>query len=219
MFRVPRCGPLAAAGLLAATGFAQELPAVSEPRLRFQEANELSRAPRRLALAFADFDTRGAAPEMSADLRALPASAEDRAYFLAQFRGPIDESLKAEVSATGAELLEYVPNFAFVVRATAEQRRAVAAHARTVWSGDLHPAYRLEPRLRVASADPELASVARPLTVLGFRGADEPALVAQVQAAGAAIDELFVENGRVVLHVRATPVEARELARARDVQW
>jgi hypothetical protein len=220
MFRALAWGRIGIAGMLAASarGLPQGLPPGLEPRLGFEEANELSRDPRRLALAYAAFDTRGPEPEIAADLRARPSRVE-RGYFLAQFHGPIDEALKSAVAATGAELLDYVPNFAFVVRATAAQRRAAASLARTAWSGELHPAYRLESRLRAASADPSLAGVARPLTVLGFRGVDETTLAAQVEAAGVAIEDSFLEDGRVVLHVLANPVEARELARSLDVQW
>lgn len=212
-----------AAGVLAASAWGGQelprLPAAAEQRLAFEEANALSRAPRRLALVYADFDTRGPEPEIPGDLRAGKPREAARGYFLAQFDAPIDEALRAEVLAAGAELLDYVPNFAFVVRATAAQRREVERGARTAWTGELHPAFRLEPRLRAASADPDLAGLERPLTVLGFRGVDEATLAGQVEAAGAVIEGSAAEADRVVLRVLATPVEARELARAHDVQW
>lgn len=37
-------------------------------------------------------------------------------YFVVQFAGPIEESWKAEVTAEGAEILDYIPDFAFKVR-------------------------------------------------------------------------------------------------------
>src|SRR5512145_579311 len=37
-------------------------------------------------------------------------------YFIVQFAGPIEQSWKDDVSAEGAEVLDYIPDFAFKVR-------------------------------------------------------------------------------------------------------
>ena len=37
-------------------------------------------------------------------------------YFIVQFAGPIQQAWKDEVSAEGAEVLDYIPDFAFKVR-------------------------------------------------------------------------------------------------------
>jgi hypothetical protein len=45
----------------------------------------------------------------------LPAAGSQK-YFVVQFAGPIEETWKSEVTAAGAELLDYIPGFAFKAR-------------------------------------------------------------------------------------------------------
>ena len=188
MTRTPRLAViLAALGLSPA--FAQELPPLPENPQRawtFEEANGLAAEPSWLSLAYAEFDTRRGTPELPRDL-SLETNA-DAGYFLAQFSGPITEELRAELAALGAELLDYVPNYAFLVRGDAKVRAAVGAVAAHAWTGDFHPAYRLEPRLRLAADLEPLASLARPLLVSGFRGVDISVLREQLASAGVDVE-------------------------------
>ena len=195
------------------------LPPSNEQQFSFEEANALAEHPRWISLAYAGFDTSLEEPARPDDLTAPQWSEGERGYFLAQFDGAITEALRSAVQATGAELLDYVPNFAFLVRGTSEQRAAVAALPNTLWHGEFHPVYRLEARLRLASADPQLAALSRPVVVVGFTGVDRAALEEQIAASGVGLDEIYEEYGRWIAHVRATPVEARNLARMHDVQW
>jgi hypothetical protein len=210
----------ALAALILAPLQAQELPKLPETTTRswtFEEANGLAAEPRWLSLAYAEFDTTQRLPELPADLKL--GTDVDAGYFLAQFDGPITESLRARVLATGAELCDYIPNYAFIVRGDAQVRVQVAAVAGCVWHGDFHPAYRLEQRLLLASNDPALAALAREVIVSGFSGVALDVLEPQVLAAGVAIEERWEEYGRWYVRAVATPVEARELARSHDVQW
>jgi hypothetical protein len=195
------------------------LPAADEPVLSFEEANALASHPSWLSLKYAEFDTAAGEPAMPADLAAKPLPDGERGYFLAQFDGAITEALRASVAATGAELLDYVPNHAFIVRATSGELAAVAALGETLWTGALHPAYRLDARLRAASGDPALASVARRVVVQSFAGAGAAAWESQLASAGVPVLESGEVDGRFLAVVSATPVEARVLAQAHDVQW
>ena len=165
MQRIPYLAiALAALGLVPA--FAQDLPKLPDSPQRgwtFEEANGLAAEPRWLSIAYGEFDTSRELPTIPEDLALEPES--DAGYFLAQFSGAITEDLRAELAATGAELLDYIPNYAFVVRGDAGVRTAVTKIAAHVWTGDFHPAYRIEPRLLLASTDEALASLARPLVI------------------------------------------------------
>ncbi|MBM3988059.1 MAG: hypothetical protein FJ294_08915 [Planctomycetes bacterium] len=209
---------LAALGL--APAFAQEVPKLPDSPQRgwtFEEANGLAAEPRWLSLSYAEFDTSRGLPELPADLALEPQA--DAGYFLAQFSGAITEDLRAELAAAGAELLDYIPNYAFVVRGDARVRTAVSEVAAHVWTGDFHPAYRIEPRLLLASQDETLAALARPLVIGGFPGTSFDVLAEQVSASGATIEESWEEYGRWFVRVNASPLAARALARARDMQW
>ena len=62
-------------------------------------------------------------------------------YYIVQFRGPVQQSWKDEVASVGAELLSYIPEFAFKVRMTPAQAREVEKLSDVGWVGIFHPAY------------------------------------------------------------------------------
>ncbi len=194
---------------------------VGAPRFQqsFEEANALAAHPRWLSLKYADFDTRGAAPSVPSDLAARVERDGARGYFLAQFDGAITEELKSAVRSTGVELLDYVPNFAFIVRATDEQRAELATLASTLWTGALHPAYRLDERLLAASNNDALAATTGRVVVTAFEGVARETLEAQLETLGLRALDANDACGRWICTVVATPHDARRIANAHDVQW
>ncbi len=90
---------------------------------------------------------RGEAPPIPPGL-ALAGYAEDqRGYYIVQFAGPVEETWTDEVTALGAELLDYLPEFAFKVRMSPAEARQVARLRSVAWVGVFHPAFKLSPRL------------------------------------------------------------------------
>jgi len=87
-----------------------------------------------------EFDTSEGAPVPGADLRG------GGRYFLVQFVGPIKASWLSTLESLGAEILDYVPNYAFVTRMDAPTALKVEAWDRVRWVGLYHPAYRIDPR-------------------------------------------------------------------------
>ncbi len=218
-----------AVGVCASLAVAQEgevlggsnpaLPQPTELRLSFEEANALASHPRWLSLKYAEFDTSGESPARPEDLSAPAARPGERGYFLVQFQGPIGEEHHLRAADLGVELLDYVPNYAFIARGTAEQRALLGEQAETVWTGDFHPAYRLDERLRLASEEAEYDNVALRLVVSAFQGVDRATLDAQLAQLGLRAVEGDTETGRWVVIVVGTARQARALSRARDVQW
>lgn len=175
----------------------------------FQEANRRAALPRWLALKYAEFDTTGPAPAIPADLVATPSGVD---YFLVQVGAPVDEANKAALRARGLELMDYVPNHAWIVRGTAAQVAQCATDGIAVWSSPLHPAYRLDPVLFAGTTE-------RRVAVLGFAGIDRATLRAQVVAAGATVLEEHEQIDRWLVLASATPAVVKALAHGHDVQW
>ncbi|MEN6372821.1 MAG: S8 family serine peptidase [Armatimonadota bacterium] len=69
-------------------------------------------------------------------------------YYIVQFQGPIEASWKAEAEAAGAEILDYTPDFAFVVRAPQSAVEKLRAISSIRWVGDYATEYRLSPKLQ-----------------------------------------------------------------------
>lgn len=179
-------------------------------QLSFEEANLRAALPRWLALKYASFDTSAGEPALPPDLVHAPAG---RDYFLVQVAGPVDEQNKRALQLHGLELMDYVPNHAWIVRGTAAEVAASRRNGVAVWSSPLHAAYRVDPALLA------MAGGEQRVAVLGFLGIDGATLRAQVQATGAAVLEEHEQIGRWLLLVQASPAQVRALARCHDVQW
>ncbi|RME44338.1 MAG: hypothetical protein D6791_13405, partial [Chloroflexi bacterium] len=83
-------------------------------------------------------------------LREGPAQMQvrDPGVYLVQFRGPIQAEWKTQVAAAGAELFDYIPDYAFVARMDSATAQQIAALPAVRWVGEYQPAYRISPSLQ-----------------------------------------------------------------------
>ncbi|MFN8004310.1 MAG: S8 family serine peptidase [Acidobacteriota bacterium] len=74
--------------------------------------------------------------------------------FIVQFAGPIQDNWLEALKETGADIISYVPNNAYIVRAnqraSAQLLQLKDQNSHVQWLGDYEPAYKLTPSLRVA---------------------------------------------------------------------
>jgi len=194
--------------LLLGAHLAAQVPTTDPQHLGFTEANRRAALPRWLSLRWAEFDTTGPAPVLPVDLSAVG----DVDVHLVQVRGPVTEAGKQTLRAAGLELLDYVPNHAWIVRGDAAVVRRLQVQGEVLWSSPLHPAYRLAPELLGREGTMRLS-------VLGFTGVPGVTVEAQAIAAGAVVEAVQEQVGRWLVVVTATPDVLRRLAHARDVQW
>ncbi|MBI4670411.1 MAG: S8 family serine peptidase [Chloroflexi bacterium] len=80
---------------------------------------------------------------LGADLRLAETEGLRDGYYLVQFRGPVRAQWKKQVTDTGADLLGYIPDYAFKVRATAAQANAIAQFKTVVFVGAWQPGYKI----------------------------------------------------------------------------
>lgn len=78
---------------------------------------------------------------------ATPPASTGPTYSLVQFLGPVKNRWQDDVQATGAEIMGYVPNNAFLVRATAGQYASLRSLGEVQWTSPLYPAFRIAPGL------------------------------------------------------------------------
>src|SRR5436309_3510308 len=93
------------------------------------------------------FDPLAAMPTMPTSLQYNSLPRNQPLYYLAQFNGPVTPLMKAQLTATGATILYYIPYNAFIVRADGLTMDHVSALASIRWTGVFEPAYKLSPRL------------------------------------------------------------------------
>src|SRR5436309_3417780 len=93
------------------------------------------------------FDPLAAMPSMPMSLQYNSVPRNLPFYYLVQFNGPVTPLMKAQLTATGATILYYIPYNAFIVRADGLTMDRVSALASIRWTGVFEPAYKLSPRL------------------------------------------------------------------------
>jgi hypothetical protein len=136
-------------------------------------------------------------------------AAGQRGYYIVQFRGPVEQEWKAQLVAAGAELLDYLPDFAFKVRMTPEQASQVGQLAVVNWVGLFQPAFKLAPQMLAAGATPQL------LRVQIEQGVDVAATAAMIAQSGA---QLLQQEGDLLL-VAADNTQVSAIAQVLDVAW
>lgn len=170
-----------------------------------------------LRLQWGTFDpTRGDAAPPSGEF-GLDNPAASR-YQIVQFTGPVEESWKSDLAASGFEPLIYVPDNAFIVRVAAGANLADAAALPFVrWIGAYYPAYKVSPNLLDAST--EAAEYAVAVDVLGFPGEDVDALAKAIADLGATVVSATDDGWGPVLRVQLPSTAVADVARLEAVQW
>jgi subtilisin family serine protease len=110
---------------------------------------------------------------------------------LVQFRGPVQAAWTDELNRQGGEVLGYIPDHTFLVRAAPGSIERLQALEPVRWVGPYAPAYKLAPDLAAPPTTAGLAAAPAPREVLvaGFAGAPVADLQALLREAGATLHE------------------------------
>lgn len=89
-------------------------------------------------------------------------------YYLIQLAGPVTESAKAALSTAGADLIDYIPNDAFLARVPHFAVSDIKRLACVKWVGPFKPDYKQSPALRNASGKSQFLVTLLPGQDVGF---------------------------------------------------
>lgn len=153
-------------------------------------------------------------------VKATPAPRQSD-YYIVQFHGPITEQAKKAVTDQGAELLDYLPEFAFVARMDAALEGAIAALPAVRWVGLYQPAFRLRQDLyakhvRGAGVTPEQALE---LDLLVFRGEDVRGVANAVRAVGGEVRGISETRWRGKIRAVLNSGRLTALANIPGISW
>jgi len=151
--------------------------------------------------------SKGERPTIPPGLAITGYPAGKRGYYILQFSGPIQQDWKDQVTATGAEILDYIPDFAFKVRMNPAEARQVEELESVTWVGFYHPAYKLSPDLKRNGTHVYTVRIER-------SGDVELARTAIVQSGARVLDH---KGG--ILKVAADSAQLEAIARVLDVAW
>ncbi|MBN2389164.1 MAG: S8 family serine peptidase, partial [Anaerolineae bacterium] len=188
------------------------------------EAEPVAGPPLRLAAGTVDPLRDDAPGNAIAALQLSAYPGNGMGYYLVQFQGPIAESDVDALEAVGAEVFDYIPDYAYIVRMDNAQRAAVEQMAQIRWVGLYQPAYRLAPDLlvRAVAIEHEGASAdAAPLTLVVsvFRGEAVATVAASIQNLRGVILDQSQTNWQSKFKVTLPANALVELASIPGVRW
>lgn len=112
------------------------------------------------------FDPLVAEPSLPPDLRLEGYPPGQGGVYLVQLEAPPSAPWQRDLAATGVQVLDYVPDWAYLVRADAAQVQAVRALPFVRWVGVYQPGYKLDPALRAQMGTSPQAPVTLTVEIL-----------------------------------------------------
>ena len=145
-------------------------------------------------------------------------------YYIVQFDGPIQNSWKAALAGLGADLFDYLPDFAFIMRMPADLEQAVRSHPHVRWLGIYQPAYRISQRVldKAALNETDVTEAGIPdinIMVSVFPGEDLNRISGTIEALGCDILDAVSSNRKTVLKVKIPTDKMAEIPAISGVRW
>lgn len=148
-----------------------------------RKIDDLVRSDSAILLRNALIDTASGAPlNIPPHLR----SQGDPGSYIVQSRGTITDEFRDELKNAGAEIVSYVPNNAYLVRASAAAVAQLRALPQTQAVMPWEPYFKLSPKLLALAVEQEALPNGHPLSVLTFPG-DAQAAERQLKDLGATV--------------------------------
>ncbi len=202
----------------------EQEPASSPETARYdrddEESREIDGLPRlEIRLQQARFDPLVDGVTVLPALAQPSRGGDGTTYRIVQFKGPLRAAWRDALVRQGATILEYVPDFALLVRVDATRSAQLDDVEGVRWTGPFVPAFRLASEL-VNDALAPRSGHRIDLVVRGFAGEDDASLRVALRAAGAEVGDHALDGGGGAI-VRATALASSliELASLHAVAW
>ncbi|MCC7352910.1 MAG: S8 family serine peptidase, partial [Anaerolineae bacterium] len=167
------------------------------------------------------FDPLREEPSFPTRLMAPASVTDEPGYAIVQFQGPIQPAWWDAATAAGAELLDYIPDYAFVARLKPGAAQALLSLPSVRWVGPFHPAYKvsfaLDPVFARGSQD-EKGEVLD-LRVRLFIGEDLPTVERELAALGAHVTGHSANQWGSTLRLRLPASALADAARIAAISW
>ena len=142
----------------------------------------------------------------------------DPGYYLLQFQGPIQSTWKEAIITAGAQIYDYIPDFAFVVKMDQTAKAAVEALDAVRWVGLYQPGYRVAPQLMYTPLAADAGKTVD-VTVVVFKGENMAALTEQLQVLGGTILDVTETHWKGKIRVQLARSQIDAVAHLSGVKW
>jgi len=139
-------------------------------------------------------------------------------YYLVQFEGPIRANQKNKLRKLGAQVFDYLPDFAFIVKMNDKTRAAVESVQQVRWVGIYQPAYKIEPALAETMMARE-TYLAEEFIVTLFPGEDPGSIAQKIEQFGGEVLETSEYGSRVKLKIQLGLESLETVSKINGVKW
>jgi hypothetical protein len=142
----------------------------------------------------------------------------ESAYYLVQLDGPITDEQKEDLTEAGAQIFDYIPEFAFIVKMDDDTRTVVETYDCVRWVGVYQPGYRVEPKL-IRELNLSASSRSIELIVVTFRGEDVNRIADQLRALGGRTLDITSTKWKGKIKVAIEFAKIAQIAAVMGVKW
>lgn len=150
-----------------------------------------------------------------------------KGYYIVQFDGPIQDAWKASLKATGVEIFDYVPDFAFIISLNSDDETRIRALPHVRWLGIFQPAYKISPQvssqifMTPQAADDETGTEADDveLIVQVFPGEDLTAIYDTISQLDGVVEEQTATDLKTTLKISIKQNHIEALSRIPGIKW
>jgi hypothetical protein len=173
---------------------------------------EMYQNPTTINLNGYTFDTRKGEPVLPTNLK-ITGYKGGVGYYLVQFNGPITEAIRSDLTSRGAEIMEYIPNYAYLVRMSDASKAQVSVVDGVSFVGLFQPAYKLASYLPTTSGIQDV-------NILLFRGENARETMEDLKNDfGAEIIEAASSNWCHSIRAKVDAAKFAAIARLPAVRW
>jgi subtilisin family serine protease len=161
-------------------------------------------------------DTSQITPDVSQGLQVMGLSPGDHAYYIVQFRGPVQEEWKRKVKDVGGAFFDYLPNNAFIVKMRGDTPDAVKGFHEVKWVGLYQPTFKVDPQLSATAMGMEKPIL---LTVQTFEPGEIDGLRSSLQNLGGKIVASGGNKWGGTIRVSIAPSSVSRIINLPSVKW
>jgi hypothetical protein len=175
------------------------------------------------------FDPLKQCPQETGEVTGIQKAGEGQSgpgYYIVQFDGPVIETWKETIKAQGAEIFDYIPDLAFIVRIESSRVETIRTLPHVRWAGDYQPSYRfsqkaLDRQLEAGAGTDQGTGDAYPLLkVIIFPGEDVDRIKAEILSMNGEVVQESIQSGwdsSLIIRLPAERIE--ELGTIRGIKW
>jgi len=171
-----------------------------------------------IKLAGYQFDPLISVPALPQALKQKTSGISGPGYYILQFDGPVREEWKEACQAVGVEFLDYIPDFAFIVRMDASRKKQAGALPNVRWLGDYEPAYRLQKDI-ISSRKTAKKGEPPEFIIVLFPGSDVDGVIAGIEQEGGKIKRRTDSAWKTKLRVAISHDRIDSVAALAGVKW